>query len=123
MRGEERVRRFVDGELSPEEEQRLRRDAAVDPALGAKLERALRAQEMMRRLAEVDEPSSNLAERSFAAAMRAKQAPEAGHGWRRLFSPRWVRLRVSLGLVALPIVAAALLWVAGRYTNDSASAW
>jgi anti-sigma factor RsiW len=124
MKRAERLRRFVDGELSTEEQRRLRSDAAEDRELGALLDEASATREALRTLQPVEACSPSLAARSLRAAHAARPQPEATPAARmkKLLSPRWVRWRLSPALTLLPVAAAALIWVAGRHMAEPVAA-
>jgi len=119
MKADERIRRLLDQELSAEDEARLLAEAAEDPALSAKLEQALAMQEALQLLRDVEAPSASLAARSLDAALAAREEFSARRRWIAWLSPRWVRLRVSPGLLALPLVLGALVYFAGRHTAQT----
>lgn len=117
MTRRERVRRFLDGELSAELEQRFIADAEQDSALRAEFAQAKVARDALQLLKSSPAPTSNLAARSLASALSAAASPDPTllESVRRLLSPRWVRVRLSPALIVLPLVAAALLWFGARH--------
>lgn len=117
MSRRERVRRFVDGELSEPEQAALLAEASRDPALADELE-AARALARALAAVEVPEPPADLVDRAVLRAVQRRAQSEERFDWKWL-RPRVLRLRVTPSLLLAGVVAAALfgVWV----TRDAGS--
>lgn len=112
----ERVRRWIDGELSASEARELLEDAERDPALAKELADARSLSASLSALP-APEPPDDLVNRAVLRAVRHRAAIEASTPeWKRwlarVLEPRTIRVRV-LPLAALALCAiATALWVA-----------
>ncbi|MDH5491158.1 MAG: hypothetical protein OEY14_04335 [Myxococcales bacterium] len=114
MSSEEQIRRWIDGELGPQEQDALGAALQEDPELQALLRAELSLQSELRALREFEpiEPPSGIVDRitreALEAVARERQEPL---GWLRwLLQPRFLRLRMTpaawlVGLAALTLVA------------------
>lgn len=123
MKRAERLRRFVDGELTSEEKVVLLGEAERDRALAVELYDVLRLEEELALLRDCDdlEPPAHIVNKTMARAVEAREQRRRDRlSWLRwLWEPRTVRFRMTSAAWLVPMAAGVLLWAWGYdYARD-----